>query len=274
MAKAGVEMGCWELAARKAERPLAKLLGGVRDRVETGISIGIQDRPEALADRVGAAREQGYGRIKIKVKPGSDRAYLSAARRALGPDVPLMADANAGYRRDQADRLAALDEFGLLMLEQPLPPDDLLGHADLQARMATPLCLDESITSPTAAEAMIRLDAGRIVNIKPGRVGGFTSSLRIHALCRERGVPVWCGGMLESGVGRAHNVALASLPGFVLPGDLSASGRYWEEDVVRPEWTVEDDSHVRVPLDRPGMGVEVRRERVEELTVREETLTA
>ncbi len=274
MARAGVEMACWELAARRSGRSLADLLGGVRDRVETGISVGIQDSPEALADRVRAAREEGYGRIKVKVKPGADRAFLAAAREALGPEVPLMADANAGYGREDGDRLASLDEFGLLMLEQPLDPDDLLGHAELQGRMETAICLDETITSPLRAEAMIRLGAGRIVNVKPGRVGGFGPSLRIHDLCRAHGVPVWCGGMLESGVGRAHNVALASLPGFTLPGDLSASRRYWEEDVVEPEWTVEEDSTVRVPRDRPGMGVEVRRERVESLTVRRTELAA
>ncbi len=274
MAKAGVEMACWELAARRSERPLSGLLGGVRERVETGISVGIQESPEALAERVRAAREAGYGRIKVKVKPGADRDHVAAARRALGPDVRLMADANAGYGREDADRLAALDEFDLLMLEQPLDPDDLLGHAELQGRLETPICLDESITSPLRAEAMIRLGAGRIVNVKPGRVGGFGPSLRIHDLCRAHGVPVWCGGMLESGVGRAHNVALASLPGFTLPGDLSASRRYWEEDVVEPEWTVDDDSTVRVPRDRPGMGVEVRRGRVKELTVRRTELTA
>jgi O-succinylbenzoate synthase len=159
------------------------------------------------------------------------------------------------------------------MLEQPLDREDLLRHADLQARLRTPICLDESITGPERAEDMIRLEAARIVNIKPGRVGGFRSSRRIHDVCRDNGVPVWCGGMLESGVGRAHNVALASLPGFTLPGDLSASRRYWEEDIVEPEWTVGPDSTVRVPMDEPGLGVEVRRDRVEELTVRRETLT-
>lgn len=274
MAKGGVEMACWELAARREGRSLTDLLGGVRDHVETGISVGIQDSPEALAVRVRAAREDGYDRIKVKVKPGADRDYLAAARRALGSGVRLMADANASYAREDADRLAALDEFDLLMLEQPLEPDDLLGHAELQGRLETPLCLDESITSPLRAEAMIRLGAGRIVNVKPGRVGGFTPSLRIHDLCRAHGVPLWCGGMLESGVGRAHNVALASLPGFTLPGDLSASRRYWEEDVVEPEWTVDADSLVEVPRDRPGMGVEVRRDRVEKLTVRRTELTA
>lgn len=274
MAKAAVEMGCWELAARRAGESLTRLLGGTRRRVQTGISLGIQETPEALADRVRAARREGYARIKVKIEPGSDRRFLAAAREELGPEVPLMADANASYAREDADRLASLDEFGLLMLEQPLHPDEMLRHADLQERLETPLCLDESISSPRRAEEMVRLGAGRIVNVKPGRVGGFAPSLRIHDLCRAHGLAVWCGGMLESGVGRAHNVALASLPGFVLPGDLSASRRYWEEDVVEPEWTVDEESRVAVPVDRPGMGVEVRRDRVEGLTVREETLTA
>lgn len=268
MAKAGLEMGCWALAAEKAGVSLSALLGGTREAVETGISLGIQPSPEALAERVAEAREAGYGRIKVKIRPGADRSYLAAARDVVGPDVPLMADANAAYAPADAERLAELDAFGLLMLEQPLEAGDLLRHADLQRRLETPICLDESLTSPERVEDMLRLDAGRIVNLKPGRVGGFGPSLRIHDLCRERGVPLWCGGMLESGVGRGHNVALASLPGFVLPGDLSASRRYWDEDVVDPEWVVEGESRVRVPTERPGIGVSVRRDRIESLTAR------
>lgn len=273
MARAAVEMAAWETAARRAETSLSRLLGGTRARVETGISLGIQADPAELADRVREAREEGYRRIKIKVKPGADLAFLEAARQAAGAATRLMADANGSYRPADADRIADFDAFDLLMLEQPLDPEDLLRHAELQERIATPICLDESVTSPERAEDMIRLEAGRIVNVKPGRVGGLGPARRIHDLCREAGVPVWCGGMLESGVGRAHNVALASLPGFTLPGALSASRRYWEEDVVEPEWTVDDDSRVRVPVDRPGMGVRVRRKRVRELTVRREVLT-
>jgi O-succinylbenzoate synthase len=183
-----------------------------------------------------------------------------------------MADANAAYRPEDAERLARLDRYGLLMLEQPLDHDDLLRHARLQRRLETPICLDESVTGPDRAEDMIELGAGRIVNVKPGRVGGFSAARAIHDLCRDAGLAVWCGGMLESGVGRAHNVALASLPGFTLPGDLSASRRYWDEDVVEPEWTVDEESTVRVPRDRPGIGVDVRRDRVEELAVRTEEL--
>lgn len=272
MARAGLEMGCWELAARKAGEPLARLLGGSRGAVETGISLGIQPTPSELAERVTEARQAGYRRIKIKIRPGDDLEFVAAAREAAGPETPLMADANAGYAPGDADRLAELDRFGLLMLEQPLEAGDLLRHADLQRRLRTPICLDESLSSPERVEDMLRLDAGRIVNLKPGRVGGFGPSLRIHELCLERDVPLWCGGMLESGVGRGHNVALASLPGFVLPGDLSASARYWEEDVVDPEWAADMESRVRVPLDRPGIGVELRRDRVERLTVRRDIL--
>lgn len=274
MAKAGVEMGCWELAARTHGVSLSHLLGGTRGRVETGISLGIQASPAALARRIEAAREDGYRRIKIKIKPGADLPYLRAARETLGPDAPLMADANAAYGIEDAGHLASFDEFGLLMLEQPLDREDLMRHARLQERMETPLCLDESITSPDRVHDMIELGSARIVNVKPGRVGGFSASRRIHDLCEEHGIPVWCGGMLETGVGRAHNVALASLPNFRLPGDLSASRRYWERDVVDPEWVVDDDSRVDVPVDRPGMGVTVDLERVEQLTVRREELTA
>lgn len=274
MAKASLEMGCWELAARKAGLPLASVLGGARDRVETGISVGIQPSPVALAERVREAAATGYRRIKVKIRPGSDLEHVAAAREAVGPEIPLMADANASYAPSDADRLAELDAFDLLMLEQPLAAGDLLRHADLQRRIGTPICLDESLTSAERVEDMVRLEAARIVNLKPGRVGGFGPSLRIHDLCRERDVPLWCGGMLESGVGRGHNVALASLPGFILPGDLSASRRYWEEDVVDPEWTVDGESRVRVPLDRAGIGVEVRRDRVEALTVRSELLSS
>jgi O-succinylbenzoate synthase len=192
----------------------------------------------------------------------------------VGDAVPLGVDANAAYSLDDGDTLKALDQFGLIMIEQPLAWDDLLDHSRLQEQMKTPLCLDESITSVRSTRQMIELAAGRIVNIKPGRVGGFTESLAIHALCREHGIPVWCGGMLESGIGRAYNVALASLPGFVLPGDLSPSARYWHRDIVDPEWTMDAQGWVTVPRDRPGMGVEVDRERVEALTVRREVFPA
>ncbi len=277
MAKAAVEMGSWELAARAEGVSLARKLGGDRDRIQVGISLGIQESPEALVGKARAALERGYAKVKIKIKPGQDLEYLRAVREALGPDAPLMADANNAYVLDDAGNLAALvemDALGLMMIEQPLAWDDLLRHRELQARLKTPICLDESITSLDRAQDMIELKSGRIVNIKPGRVGGFRVSKAIHDLCAAQGIPVWCGGMLESGVGRAHNVALASLPNFTLPGDLSPSDRYWEKDVVVPEWTMDRDGWMRVPVDRPGMGVEVDLNRVDDLTVRREELAA
>jgi o-succinylbenzoate synthase len=273
MAKAALEMGAWELAARLEGQPLARLLGGTRDHIDVGISLGIQATPDALVQRAQAARELGYRRVKLKIQPGSDIEFVAAVRKALGPDAVLSVDANSAYTPDDAEHLARLDDFDLIMIEQPLEHDDLLRHARLQKRLRTALCLDESITSPDRAEDMIALGSGRIINIKPGRVGGFQASRRIHDVCQAAGLPVWCGGMLESGIGRAHNVALASLPNFRLPGDLSPSTRYWERDVVTPEWTMDAEGHVRVPLDRPGMGVDVDMDRVENLTVRSEQIS-
>jgi O-succinylbenzoate synthase len=272
MAKAAVEMASWELAARTDGVPLAKKLGGTRDRIRVGISLGIQKSPKALVEKARAALERGYRKVKIKIKPGADVEYVRAVRKALGDEAPLMADANNAYTLETAERLVALDELKLMMIEQPLAWDDLLRHAELQKRLKTPICLDESITSLDRAADMISLGAGRIVNIKPGRVGGFAASIAIHDLCAAHGIPVWCGGMLESGVGRAHNVALASLPNFTLPGDVSPSERYWDEDIVSPEWTMDCEGWIDVPIDQPGLGVAVDRERIEELTVRREIL--
>ncbi len=268
MAKAAVEMGCWVLEAARRGEPLARVLGGTRERIEVGISLGIQRSPAALVERAAAALAEGYHKIKMKIAPGSDLQFVGAAREALGPAAPLMADANNAYDLSDADRLAGLDAFGLLMIEQPLDTEDLARHAELQRRLRTPICLDESITSLRRAEDMVRLGSGRIVNIKPGRVGGFAESIAIHDFCRAHGVPVWCGGMLESGIGRACNVALASLSGFTIPGDLSPSARYWQRDIVVPEWTMSAEGTVTVPLDRPGLGVEVDEDRVDDLTVR------
>jgi O-succinylbenzoate synthase len=274
MAKAAVEMGCWDVAARQAGVPLARLLGGTRERVAAGISIGIQGDPEALVRRALAAHAQGYRKIKMKIRPGADIEYVHAVRNALGPEAALMADANSAYSPADAEHLARLDAFGLTMIEQPLDQDDLVRHALLQRRLSTPICLDESISGVDRAADMIALGSGRIVNIKPGRVGGFSAALAIHDLCRQHGIPVWCGGMLESGIGRAHNVALASLPNFTLPGDLSPSARYWERDIVDPEWTMDAGGMVQVPFDRPGIGVAVDVERVEALAVRTADLRA
>ncbi|OGU03524.1 MAG: o-succinylbenzoate synthase, partial [Gemmatimonadetes bacterium RBG_16_66_8] len=268
MAKAAIEMGLWGLAATRAGTSLARLIGGTRDAIPIGISLGIQPDPKALARKAAAALAEGYHKIKLKIKPGADVAYVRAVRESLGTTAPLMADANNAYTLAHADHLAELDAFGLLMIEQPLAWDDLVRHAELQRRLKTPICLDESITSVERAADMIALASGRIVNIKPGRVGGIAESKAIHDLCARHQVPVWCGGMLESGVGRAYNVALASLPNFTIPGDISPSARYWSQDIVSPEWTMDRFGMMRVPVDKPGIGVEVDVARVDALTVR------
>ncbi|MFQ5599682.1 MAG: o-succinylbenzoate synthase [Candidatus Krumholzibacteriia bacterium] len=272
MSKAAVEMAVWELAAAKSGVALSRLLGGTRDRVATGISIGIQRNPDELARKASTHLREGYRRLKLKIEPGADVAYVEAVREALGPDAPLMVDANNAYTLNDMQTFRRLDSTGLLMIEQPLAWDDRVLHAELQKELQTPICLDESITKVEHAREMIALGSGRILNIKPGRVGGFTSSIAIHDYCARHGMPVWCGGMLESGVGRAHNVALASLPNFILPGDISPSKRYWEQDIVTPEWTMSPDGMVDVPVGRPGMGVGVDMHRVDNLTVREEVL--
>jgi len=271
MAKAGVEMGCWGLAATLAGQPLARFIGGTRTQIATGISLGIQASPDALIEKVRAALAEGYHKVKIKIEPGKDVEWLRAVRAALGHGAHLMADANNAYTLDDTDHLAALDELDLMMIEQPLAHDDLVRHAELQRKLRTPICLDETITSLDRAQDMITLKSGRIINIKAGRVGGFAQSLAIHDLCESQGIPVWCGGMLESGIGRAYNVALASLPNFTLPGDVSPSARYWARDVVNPEWTMKNGM-VTVPLDVPGIGVEVDTAVIESITVRREVL--
>lgn len=269
MAKAALEMGAFALHAQRSALSLATLLGGTQQRVPVGISLGIQDTRAALVERAVAAHAQGYRKIKLKIKPGADIEFVAAVRAAL-PDAHLMADANNAYDLADADHLAQLDAFGLIMIEQPLEREDLVRHAQLQKRLRTPLCLDESITSLARAQDMITLRSGRIINIKPGRVGGFASAIAIHDLAAQHGIPVWCGGMLESGIGRAYNVALASLPNFTLPGDLSPSSRYWERDIVTPEWTMSQDGFVTVPFDKPGIGVAVDVDRIDDLTVREQ----
>ncbi len=273
MAKAAVEMGLWALAATMAREPLARFAGGTRKEIATGISLGIQSSPAALTEKARAALAEGYRKVKIKIGPGKDVEWIAAVRSALGSGAHLMADANNAYTLDDIDRLVALDDFGLMMIEQPLAHDDIVRHAELQKRLKTPICLDESITSLDKAQDMVTLGSGRIVNIKSGRVGGYSSAIAIHDFCQERGVPVWCGGMLESGIGRAYNVAIASLPNFTLPGDVSPSARYWARDIVTPEWTM-DNGIVRVPLDKPGIGVDVDAERIAAITVRTAELRA
>lgn len=265
MAKAAVEMAYWDLAAKADGVSLSTKLGGTRDRVPVGVSIGLQPSDQALHEKVRGYIADGYARVKIKIKPGRDVEMLAGLREAF-PDTPFMADANSAYTLRDVARLKELDALGLMMIEQPLAYDDIRDHARLQEQIETPVCLDESIKSEADLALALELNSCRIVNIKPGRVGGFTTSRRIHDEMRSRELAVWCGGMLESGVGRAHNVALASLPGFTLPGDISASRRYWEQDIVVPEFEVED-GHMRVPTG-PGIGVELDMDRIEGLTTR------
>ncbi len=273
MAKAAVEMASWALIAERDGMPLARLLGGTRTEIPTGISIGIQASPEALVERVGRALADGYRKVKLKIEPGHDIEFVRAVRNAY-PDAPFMADANNAYTLKDAAHLKQLDPLHLVMIEQPLAYDDIVRHAELQHMLSTPICLDESITSVDRAEDMITLKSGRIINIKPGRVGGFQQSRAIHDLCAKHGIPVWCGGMLESGIGRSYNVALASLPNFTIPGDLSPSARYWERDVIKPEWTMSAAGMMKVPLDKPGIGVAVDVDRIDDLTVRSQVLRA
>jgi O-succinylbenzoate synthase len=272
MAKAAIETACWDLEAKRLCAPLWRHLGGVRSEIPCGVSIGIQDSPEALLEKIDAELAAGYQRIKIKVKPGWDREVVEQVR-ARFPDIQLMVDANSAYTLEDLPLLRALDEYSLMMIEQPLAYDDMLDHARLQRELKTPVCLDESIRSAEDARKAIELGACRVINVKLGRVGGHAEAARVEAVCRRGLVPVWCGGMLESGVGRAHNIALATLRGFTLPGDVSASARYWAEDIIEPPVTVTTAGTIVAP-EAPGLGFEVRRDLVESLTVRSEILTA
>jgi O-succinylbenzoate synthase len=271
MAKAALEMAVWDLEARLAERPLCELLGAPARPIASGVSIGIQPTSAALVERVQAELASGYRRIKVKIKPGWDVDPVAAIRDAL-PDVPLMVDANAAYTPDRAAALAALDRFGLMMIEQPLDYDDLVQHARLQQTLRTAICLDESITSPAIAADALDLGACRIINIKPGRLGGFAPSKAVHDLARARGVPVWHGGMLESGIGRAHNLHLSTLPGFTLPGDVAASRRYFVPDLIEPPIEVAPDGTIAVPRGA-GIGVDPVPDRLGAATLATERFT-
>jgi O-succinylbenzoate synthase len=266
MAKAAIEMAIWDLYARQQDAPLSRLLGGARTAVPSGVSIGIESSIEALLDRIDAERAAGYQRVKIKIKPGWDVDVVERIR-ARWPDLPLMVDANAAYDLADAERLAALDAFDLLMIEQPLGEDDLVDHAALQRRLRTAICLDESIETGADAQAALALGACRQVNIKPGRLGGFSESIAVHDACGAAGVPVWHGGMLETGIGRAHNLHLASLPHFTVPGDIAASDRYFQPDLIDPPIQVAADGTVAVP-GGSGIGVTIVPERVERATER------
>lgn len=271
MAKAGVEAAIWDLEAKLAGEPLWRHIGGTRPEIACGVSIGLQDSTEALLDKVRREVDSGYQRIKIKIKPGKD-VQLAAAVRQEFPEITLSVDANSAYRFDlDVPLLRKLDEYNLLMIEQPLTPGDLLDHSKLQQQLRTPICLDESIVCLANARHAQELDACRIINIKLGRVGGFTEAKNIQSFAQEHGIPVWCGGMLEAGIGRAHNIALSTLAGFTLPGDISASSRYWDEDIIEPPVAVSPAGTIKPPTS-PGIGFEVREDRVEHLTVRRETV--
>ena len=271
MAKAAVEMAAWDLAARQQNVPLHRLLGGRKTTIDSGVSIGIQDSLDELAEKIETERAAGYRRIKIKIKPGWDLNAVDMVRARFGA-IPLMVDANAAYSLDDAPRLAALDRFELMMIEQPLDYDDLTDHARLQRQIRTAICLDESIQSSRHAADAIDAGACRIINIKPGRVGGHAESIRLHDLCASRGIPVWHGGMLESGIGRAHNIHLSTLPNFSLPGDIAASRRYYDPDLIEPPIEVTPSGTIEVP-NGPGIGVTIVLARVERATVRRATLS-
>ncbi len=271
MAKAAVEMAAWDLYARQQGSPLSEVLGGVRTSIASGVSLGIEQSHERLAERITAELAAGYRRIKVKIKPGWDVAVIEMIRNRFG-DIALMADANGAYTLHDAEHLRQIDRYRLMMIEQPLEYDDLRDHACLQRLLSTAICLDESVPSVRAGRDALDLGACRVINIKPGRLGGFRQSIALHDLCHSRGVPVWHGGMLESGIGRAHNVHLSTLPNFTLPGDIAASRRYYDPDLVEPAFELGGDGTIAVPRG-PGIGVQVIRERVERATLRVATFT-
>ncbi len=270
MAKAGLEAAVWDAEAKQKGVPLAKLIGGVREEIACGVSIGIKESLDELTAAVKKELGDGYQRIKIKIKPGYDLEPVRRLRQEF-PRIKLMVDANSAYTLEDWPLLKQLEGFYLMMIEQPLGWDDLYSHVELQKKLETPICLDECIHTEEQAQAAIELGACKIINIKLGRVGGYTVSRRIHDLCQRHGIPVWCGGMLEAGIGRAHNIALSTLPNFTLPGDVAASKRYWEEDIILPEVTVSPQGTIRVPTG-PGIGFEPRLDRIDDLTVRKERL--
>jgi o-succinylbenzoate synthase len=266
MAKAAIETACWDLEAKKSGAPLWKHLGGANREIRCGVSIGIQDSIEQLLEKIQTELDAGYQRIKIKIAPHWDYEVIKRVRETFG-DILLMGDANSAYTLADIDKLKSLDEFDLMMLEQPLSNDDIVDHAKLQQAIKTPICLDEPIKSPDDARKAIELKSGKIINLKNGRVGGHAESKRVEKICREANIPVWCGGMLESGVGRAHNIAISTLAGYTMPGDVSASKRYFHEDVIEPAVEVSPEGTITAP-DAPGIGFEVRRDRIDKAAVR------
>lgn len=268
MAKAGLEAALWDLFAKSKNISLSKMMGGTKTKIDVGVSIGIQNSVEELIKKIEGYLSEGYKRIKIKIAPGNDIQFVKAVRKEF-PEILFQVDANSAYTLNEINLFKQMDEFKLLLIEQPLGYDDIYEHSKLQKELRTPICLDESIHSLDDTRAAIELDSCRVINIKPGRVGGFTESKLIHDYCANKNIPVWCGGMLESGIGRAGNVALASLPNFTLPGDISASKRYYKEDIVEPEFIVNSDGTMDVPT-KPGIGVEVNMKMLDKVTVRKQ----
>ncbi|KHE91287.1 o-succinylbenzoate synthase [Candidatus Brocadiaceae bacterium S225] len=272
MARAAVENACWDMTARVNNIALHELLGGTRKEISCGVSIGIQDSPEQLLEKINTEVEAGYRRIKIKIKPGWDYDILKLVRQSF-PDITLSVDANSAYTLADINLLRSLDGFNLLMIEQPLSHDDIVDHSHLQKQINTDICLDEPITSLDKTRKAIEMKSGRIINIKLGRVGGFSEAIKIHNLCYEHNIPVWCGGMLEAGIGRSHNIAMSTLPGFSLPGDVSASKRYFKEDIIDPPVTVSKDGFIKISQ-IPGTGYEPKEKYIEKITVRKEGFSA
>jgi O-succinylbenzoate synthase len=272
MAKAALENAIWDLEAQREGLSISTLLGGVRETIPCGVSLGIQSSIPELLAIIERELDAGYQRIKLKCKPGWDVEVFERVRNRW-PEITLSCDANSAYKLRDADHISSFDAFDLLMVEQPLWHDDFYYHSMLQKRLNTPICLDESIRNRRDALAAIEMESCRIINIKLGRVGGFSEAIAVHNAAQERGIPVWCGGMLESGIGRAHNIALSTLENFTLPGDVSASARYWKEDIIEPEVTVSEKGEIAIP-DTPGRGYEVRYDLIERLTVRKESVRA
>ncbi|MEJ7847461.1 MAG: o-succinylbenzoate synthase [Pyrinomonadaceae bacterium] len=266
MSKASIETACWDLEAKKLGVPLWRHIGGVKNETECGVSIGIQDSVEQLIGKIQTELDAGYRRIKIKIAPHWDYDVIKQVREKFG-NILLMGDANSAYTLKDIDLFKRMDAFDLMMFEQPLAHDDMLDHSKLQLEIKTPICLDESVKSPEDARKAIELKAGRIINVKLGRVGGFTQAKQIDEICRTAGIPIWCGGMLESGIGRAHNIAMSTLEGFTLPGDVSASKRYWHEDIIEPAVEITERGTIVAP-ELPGIGFEVKRDRIEKIMVR------
>lgn len=272
LARAGLEMALWDLQGRKLDKSFAALIGSSRSRIPVGVSIGIQKTPDRMLDQIASYLEQGYGRVKIKIAPGSDLDVVGAIRKRF-PDLRLWVDANAAYTLEDESLFKRLDEYSLELIEQPLFEDDLIDHAVLQSRLSTNLCLDESIHHLRDASHALELGSCRVINIKPARVGGFMSALEIESYCRQKGIPVWCGGMLETGIGRAANLALASRPGFSMPGDISATDRYYKEDIAEPVFKLNEDGTIDVPQG-PGLGISVNMSVLDAYTLREKVYSA